>query len=81
MLWRMRRDEALAELPITYREILTWLDEGRSHADIAALLGVDDEAVGPLVALAHAKLHRLLATPRLPRTAGVPPAARAPDQE
>lgn len=46
-------------LPVPYQQMLEWLDEGRSDAEIAALLDIDVCAVRPMVRLAEAKLARL----------------------
>ena len=49
----------IAGLPISYQQMLEWLDEGRSDAEIAELLDIDVFAVRPMVRLAEAKLARL----------------------
>lgn len=56
----MERREAIARLPIAYQRVLVWLDQGWSGDRIAKRLGIDPLAVGPLIALAEAKLARLL---------------------
>lgn len=55
----MERDEAVEQLPTPYQQVLTWLEEGGSQAEIAQLLGIDPSSVEPLVGLAEAKLARL----------------------
>lgn len=55
----MERDEAVEQLPLTYQQVLAWLEEGRSRDEIAARLGVELTAVEPLLRLARAKLARL----------------------
>ena len=48
----MEQDNATAGLPITYQQVLAWVDDGRSADDIAADLGIDVQAVDPLIHLA-----------------------------
>jgi len=55
----VERHEAVEQLPVTYQQVLRWLEEGRSRAEIAALLGIEPSSVDPLVGLAEAKLARL----------------------
>lgn len=55
----MERDDAVEQLPVTYQQVLRWLEEGRSPDEIAARLGVELTSVDPLVRLAEAKLARL----------------------
>lgn len=50
-------------LPVPYQQMLKWLDEGRSDAEIAELLDIDVFAVRPMVRLAEAKLARLSGEP------------------
>ncbi|MGQ0805903.1 MAG: sigma factor-like helix-turn-helix DNA-binding protein [Actinomycetota bacterium] len=57
----MERDEAVEQLPVTYQQVLAWLEDGRSRDEIAARLGVELTSVEPLVRLAEAKLARLTA--------------------
>ena len=59
----MEQENATAGLPITYQQVLAWVDDGRSADDIAADLGIDVQAVDPLVHLAQAKLARLADDP------------------
>ena len=54
------RDQALAELPVAYATALRLEAAGAERALIAHALGIDAEGVGPLLALAEAKLGRLL---------------------
>jgi DNA-directed RNA polymerase specialized sigma24 family protein len=56
----VERSEAVAQLPDTYQRVIGWLDEGHSHDEIATAMGIDPNAVGPLVSLATAKLARLV---------------------
>jgi DNA-directed RNA polymerase specialized sigma24 family protein len=51
---------AYAELPEPYAVALQLHDEGVSDEAIAARLGIEPEAVGPLLRLGAAKLARLL---------------------
>jgi len=55
----VERDEAVEQLPVTYQQVLAWLDDGRSRNEIATRLGVELTSVDPLVRLAEAKLARL----------------------
>lgn len=57
------RSEALARLPAAYGLALRLRDAGVDEAVIAGCLGVELEALGPLMALAEAKLATLLDTP------------------
>jgi DNA-directed RNA polymerase specialized sigma24 family protein len=56
-----RRAGALAELPTVYALALRLRDEGEPPGRIARLLGVEPEAVGPLLEVATAKLAEILA--------------------
>ena len=56
-----RRAGALAELPTVYALALRLRDEGEPPDRIARLLGVEPEAVGPLLEVATAKLAEILA--------------------
>lgn len=56
----MDRDEALAQLPTIYARALQLRDQEWLPAAIAAAVGVEVEAIGPLLDLAEAKLERLL---------------------
>jgi DNA-directed RNA polymerase specialized sigma24 family protein len=57
----MDRAEAIARLPAAHAAVIDLLDEGASEEVIAARLNLDRAAVAPLVAVARAKLARLLA--------------------
>ena len=57
----MDRAEAIARLPAAYAAVIELLDQGASDEVIAERLDVDRAAVAPLVAVAEAKLARLLA--------------------
>jgi DNA-directed RNA polymerase specialized sigma24 family protein len=57
----MDRAEAIERLPATYAAVIELLDQGASDEVIAQRLDVDPAAVAPLVAVAEAKLARLLA--------------------
>jgi hypothetical protein len=59
----VNRDEALGLLPATYALALRLRDAGSSDVVIATRLGIEREAVGPLLRIARAKLGRLLAEP------------------
>jgi DNA-directed RNA polymerase specialized sigma24 family protein len=52
-------NEAIAQLPVVYQRVLRWLDQGWSGEQIAARLGIDPQAVDPLIRLAQAKLARV----------------------
>jgi DNA-directed RNA polymerase specialized sigma24 family protein len=56
----MDRAEAVARLPTTYAAVIELLDQGASEEVIAERLDVDRAAVAPLVAVARAKLSRIL---------------------
>jgi len=60
---RMHSARETAGLPVPYQQMLEWLDEGRSDAEIAELLDIDVFAVRPMVRLAEAKLARLAGEP------------------
>ena len=49
----------ISGLPVPYQQMLEWLEQGRSDAEIAQLLDIDEFAVRPMVRLAEAKLARL----------------------
>jgi DNA-directed RNA polymerase specialized sigma24 family protein len=57
----MDRAEAIARLPAAYAAVIELLDQGASDEVIAERLDLDRAAVAPLVAVAEAKLARLLA--------------------
>lgn len=56
-----RRAEAVAELPTVHAVALRLHDEGATPDRIARLLGVEPEAVEPLLEVASAKLEEILA--------------------
>ena len=56
-----RRTAAVAELPTVYALALRLRDEGEPPDRIAKLLGVEPEAVAPLLEVASAKLEEILA--------------------
>lgn len=56
----MDHDEALALLPVSYAAALRLRQAGIEPADIAEHLDVPLEALAPLLAIAEAKLARLL---------------------
>jgi DNA-directed RNA polymerase specialized sigma24 family protein len=58
--------DALARLPVAYAVALRLSDLGVSTDVIAHAVGVEPEAVGPLLRLAHAKLRELSETPERP---------------
>jgi len=58
----MNRTAAIAELPDTYATAVRLRDEDLSTEEIAAQLGLDLEAVAPLLRIAAAKLAAKLAT-------------------
>lgn len=55
-----RRTAALAELPTVHAQALRLSDEGEPPDRIAKFLGVEPEAVGPLLEVASAKLEEIL---------------------
>lgn len=57
---RVDRAEALRGLPDTYAIALRLRDEGVELETVARVLGVEPEAVGPLLKLADAKLAGLM---------------------
>jgi hypothetical protein len=59
-----RRAGALAELPTVHALALRLRDDGEPPERIARLLGVDPEAVGPLLEVADAKLAEVLVRDR-----------------
>jgi DNA-directed RNA polymerase specialized sigma24 family protein len=56
----MERGEAIERLPATYAAVIGLLDDDASNDAIAERLGVDPTVVGPLIAVALAKLARLM---------------------
>jgi DNA-directed RNA polymerase specialized sigma24 family protein len=56
----VERAEAIERLPATYAAVIELLDEDANDEAIALRLGVDPTVVGPLIAVALAKLARLL---------------------
>jgi len=66
----MDRAEAIARLPAAYAAVIELLDEGASEQAIAERLDLDRAAVAPLVAVAEAKLARLLADASTPSDQG-----------
>jgi hypothetical protein len=56
-----RREEACARLPVTYALALRLRDEGLPEDLLAERLGVEPEALGPLLEIAEAKLAAILA--------------------
>jgi DNA-directed RNA polymerase specialized sigma24 family protein len=57
----MDRSTAIDRLPEAYANALRLYDQGHNDQAIADCLGVPLEAVGPLLRLATAKLHSILA--------------------
>jgi DNA-directed RNA polymerase specialized sigma24 family protein len=56
----VERDQAMAELPVAYATALRLQAAGAEQSLIADALGIDIFGVGPLLALAEAKLGQLL---------------------
>ncbi len=54
------RDEALTLLPFAYATALRLADEGVTDTVIARAVGVETEAVRPLLQVAHSKLDQLM---------------------
>ena len=59
----MEREQALSELGTSYAVALRLRQRGASHAQIAEVLGIPEAAVDQHLALADAKLERLLDAP------------------
>jgi len=57
----MDRSTAIDRLPEAYAAALRLQDEGHDDKAIAARLGLAPTAVGPLLRVAAAKLHKILA--------------------
>jgi DNA-directed RNA polymerase specialized sigma24 family protein len=57
----MDRNTAIDQLPETYATALRLYDQGCDHDAIAARLDLPVEAVSPLLRMATAKLHNILA--------------------
>jgi DNA-directed RNA polymerase specialized sigma24 family protein len=57
------RAEALAQLPVAYAVAMRLSELGFSTDVIAHAIGVEPDAVDPLLRLAHAKLRELLEAP------------------
>jgi DNA-directed RNA polymerase specialized sigma24 family protein len=75
----VERDEAVARLPDAYQRVLAWLDAGWSDEQIAAQLGIEPEAVRPLVELARSKLARQVDASSDGSTDGASPTADEAD--
>lgn len=58
----MDRAAAIAELPEAYATALRLTDDGADDKAIAEQLGIAEEAVGPLLRVASAKLAHVLTT-------------------
>lgn len=56
----MDRQAALARLPDRYRDLLTMVDAGGSVEEISEALGLDVDAIPPLVEVGRAKLAGVL---------------------
>jgi DNA-directed RNA polymerase specialized sigma24 family protein len=63
----MDERNALGRLPETYRRVLWLRSEGVDEGGLASALGVEREAVGPLLRLAEEKLANLLQEERIRR--------------
>jgi DNA-directed RNA polymerase specialized sigma24 family protein len=59
----MTEDAALQRLPTTYAMALRMRADGRSETEIANGLGIEREAVGPLLQVADAKLEAITDRP------------------
>ena len=57
----MDRDAAIAQLPEAYATAVRLVDAGVNEEQIAEQIGIELEAVGPLLRVARAKLARALA--------------------
>jgi hypothetical protein len=54
------RDEALTLLPFAYATALRLADQGVADTVIARAVGVEPEAVRPLLQVAHSKLDQIM---------------------
>jgi hypothetical protein len=54
------RDRALAELPLAYAVALRLRERGIARDDIAYVLGVEPQAIGPLLEIASLKLDAVM---------------------
>jgi DNA-directed RNA polymerase specialized sigma24 family protein len=59
----VNRAQAIAELPTAYAVALRLSDQGVDREAIARVVGIETEAVEPLLRLAHTKLAALLQGP------------------
>ena len=59
----VEREQAIAELPTVYAMALRLSEQGVDREVIARDVGIEAEAVEPLLRLAHAKLAALLQEP------------------
>jgi len=57
------KENALGRLPRTYATALRLRQQGLSEPAIAEQLGLEPEAIGPLLRLAEAKLEALVGSP------------------
>lgn len=57
----MDRETAMRRLPRAYAVALQLRDEGLNDAELARRLAIEPEAVGPMLAVARAKLAGLIA--------------------
>ena len=69
----MDQAAALDELPEAHAAVIRLHRAGMAPADIASELGIEVEAVAPLLRVAEAKLASLLAAPAPPGTSEEPP--------
>lgn len=53
-------ESALARLPEAYAQVLRLFDAGADDAEICRQLGIEDEALEPLLEIARRKLNREL---------------------
>lgn len=56
----MDREDALSEIPAHYGVALRMAEAGATTEQISSALGIESEAVGPLIKIAEAKLRRVL---------------------
>lgn len=66
----MDRADAVARLPVVHRAIIELLDTNTPDDEIARRLGLEPDAVGPVVTVARAKLDRLMDGTALPPNDG-----------
>jgi DNA-directed RNA polymerase specialized sigma24 family protein len=72
---------AMNELPEVHAQALRLHQAGADAAEIAQVLGIEREAVGPLLKVAQAKLASLLEAPDSPGRRGPGGTGQSPDTD